>query len=148
MKGWFVFTPESEASGCAFQGFELDKQHIYLILAINDKKIGSYEENWRQSSIVVKRFLHKTGLSYLVVEFLQKTVQPGLSHLHGPRLIGYVAHFDQNHHQLHTQRGKNKNQIADSYTLIVRERQFNHCQPPVLGWAPLKAQSQKKLMNA
>lgn len=41
-----------------------------------------------------------TGLSYLVEEFLQETVQPGLSHLHGPGLVGYVAHFDQNHHEL------------------------------------------------
>lgn len=39
---------------------------------------------------------------YLVVEFLQEAVQPGLSHFHGPGLIGYVTHFDQNHHQLHT----------------------------------------------
>lgn len=39
---------------------------------------------------------------YLVVEFLQQAVQPGLSHLHGPGLVGYVAHFDQNHHQLNT----------------------------------------------
>ncbi len=50
--------------------------------------------------------LHTTGLRYLVVEFLQKTVQPRLGHLHGPRLIGYVAHFDQNHHQLLTQQEK------------------------------------------
>lgn len=39
----------------------------------------------------------------LVVKLLQETVQPGLRHLHGPGLIGYVAHFDQNHHQLHAQ---------------------------------------------
>lgn len=41
--------------------------------------------------------------NYLVVKLLQKTVQPGLGHLHGPGLIGNVTHFDQNHHQLHTQ---------------------------------------------
>lgn len=46
--------------------------------------------------------LHPIGFSHLVVELLQQTVQPGLSHLHGPRLVGYIAHFDQNHHQLHT----------------------------------------------
>lgn len=42
------------------------------------------------------------GLGYLVVELLQQAVQPGLCHLHGPRLVGYVAHFDENHHQLQT----------------------------------------------
>lgn len=38
--------------------------------------------------------------TYLVVELLQQAVQPGLSHLHGPSLVGYVADFDENHHQL------------------------------------------------
>lgn len=39
---------------------------------------------------------------HLVVELLQQAVQPGFCHLHGPRLVGYVAHFDENHHQLRT----------------------------------------------
>lgn len=38
--------------------------------------------------------------TYLVVELLQQAVQPGLSHLHGPSLVGYVADFDEDHHQL------------------------------------------------
>lgn len=37
---------------------------------------------------------------YLVEELLQQAVQPGLGHLHGPRLVGDVAHFDQDHHEL------------------------------------------------
>lgn len=38
--------------------------------------------------------------TYLVVKLLQQAVQPGLGHLHGPSLVGYVADFYENHHQL------------------------------------------------
>lgn len=62
--------------------------------------------------------LHPIGFSHLVVELLQQTVQPGLSHLHGPRLVGYIAHFDQNHHQLHTHTTL-KTQILNSITLLI-----------------------------
>lgn len=55
-----------------------------------------------QSRDVAKQTVDGAGLGYLVVELLQQAVQPGLCHLHGPRLVGYVAHFDENHHQLQT----------------------------------------------
>lgn len=42
---------------------------------------------------------------YLVVKFLKETVQPGLGHLHGAGLVGYVAHLDQDHHQLQETKG-------------------------------------------
>lgn len=36
----------------------------------------------------------------LVEKLLQQAVQPWFSHVHGPRFIRDVTHFDHNHHQL------------------------------------------------
>lgn len=61
-------------------------------------------------------------LTYLVVELLQQAVQPGLSHLHGPSLVGYVADFDENHHQLQ------------------KDKQPGVLGPPPRSWFPFKVQ--------
>ena len=42
--------------------------------------------------------------------FLEETVEPGLGHVHGPRFVRYVSHFDQHHAQLKEENDLNQDE--------------------------------------
>ena len=46
------------------------------------------------------KYYHYMKYSYLHEVLLQQAVHPGLSHLHGPHLVGDVTALDQDHLQL------------------------------------------------